>query len=530
MASTTSQPDHAEYADYSTVERWTIMAALMLGALMQVIDTSIVNVAIPHMMGNLGATVDQIGWVSTGYIISCVIVLPLTGWLSSTFGRKRYLTASIILFTAASFFCGTSRSLNALVFFRVLQGIGGAALVSTAQATMMEIFPPQQLGMVQAIYGIGIMVGPTIGPTLGGWITDNYSWPWVFFINIPIGALAVFLAYTFVHNSRFERTNNRVDLVGIALLAIGLGSLQTLLEKGNREDWFQSPLIVWLFITALIGITTFVIWELRQEHPAVNLHILKNKAFSAGVVFTAVVGFGLFGGTFVLPIYLQQLRNYTAEQSGFALFPGAIATAIMMAIAGRIANKYPARTLVFIGSGGIIVSMLMLSRITLDTGPNDLWWPLIIRGAALGLNFLPLTLATLTILKGREIADGTGLFNLSRQIGGSLGIAILSTFIDHRTTIHRASLVEHINVYSPEALQRLHALQGAMMAKGASFAVARQQALAIIDRIINAQASVMAFEDVFRVVAIVFLAGLPLLLLLKKGIATSSHSGSTHAE
>jgi DHA2 family multidrug resistance protein len=491
------------------------MAALMLGALMQVIDTSIVNVALPQMMGNLGATMDQIGWVSTGYIISCVIVLPLTGWLSSTFGRKRYLTTSILLFTLASFFCGTARTLNALVFFRVIQGIGGAALVSTAQATMMEIFPPQQLGMVQAIYGIGIMVGPTVGPTLGGWITDNYSWPWIFFINLPIGIAASILAFTFVHDSKYARVKASVDFVGISLLAAGLAALQTVLEKGNREDWFDSSFITWLSVVAVISLVAFVIWELRTPHPAVNLRILRNRSFSAGVLFVTVLGFGLFGGTFILPMYLQQLRHYTAQQSGLILLPGAIATAMMMPVAGRISSRFSARNLVFIGAVGFIGSMFMLHTITMSTGADDLFAPLVLRGAAMGLLYLPLTLATLGGLVGKEIADGTGLYNLCRQIGGSFGIAIMSTYLDHRTTMHRAALVEQINSYSSIAMHRLGAIAAGLAANGSGHVQAKQQAIAVIDGIIQGQSAVMAFEDTFLAVAVVFAFSLPLLLLFK---------------
>lgn len=521
---------HAEYAEYSGAARWTILVALMLGTLMQVIDTSIVNVALPQMMGNLGATLDQIGWVSTGYIISNVILLPLTGWLSGHFGRKRYLTVSIMIFTVASFFCGTARTLNALIFFRILQGAGGAALLSTAQATMMEIFPPQQLSMVQALFGIGVMVGPTVGPTLGGWITDNYSWPWVFFINIPIGIIAAALAFMFVHDSKYKHNKTRIDLIGIGLLAIGLGSLQTLLEKGNSEGWFDSTFIIWLTVAAVLALISFVAWELRIEHPAVNLRILKNRSFSAGCVFTSVIGFGLFGGTFIIPIFLQQLRHYTAQQTGLILLPGAIATAIMMPICGRIASKFPARNLVAIGALGFIAAMFLLCGITLDTGPDQMFLPLVIRGASMGLLYLPLTLATLTALRGKEIAEGTGLFNLSRQIGGSVGIAILSTYVDHRTSVHRAMLVEYINSYSGATMQRLHQLQAGFVAKGASVVMAKQQALALVDKIVMGQASVMAFADTFMVVAAFFILSLPLLLLFKKNQTATSAGSSVHPE
>ncbi len=510
--------DRAEYAEYSSATRWIILLALMLGTLMQVIDTSIVNVAIPQMMGNLGATLEQIGWVSTGYIIANVIFLPLTGWLSSTFGRKRYLTASIVIFTIASFLCGTAHTLPLLIFYRILQGAGGAALLSTAQATMMQIFPPHQLGMVQAVYGIGVMVGPTVGPTLGGWITDNYSWPWVFFINIPIGIIAAILTMMFVHDSPNGKTHHGgMDFVGIGLLAIGLGSMQTVLEKGNHEGWFSSSMIVWLTISSVIALIAFVMWELKIEHPAVNLRVLKNRGFAAGTVVATVVGFGLFGGIFIIPVFLQQLRHYSAEQSGWIIFPGAMATAIIMPVVGKLVSKFPARNLVAIGAIGFIISSFAMRTITMDTGPEHLFWPLVLRGASLGFLFVPLTLATLISLKGKDMADGTGLFNVFRQIGGSAGIAFLSTLVDHRTNFHRAALIEHISVYNAATIERLNLLVKGLMSKGFALPIARQQAVTILDRTVQGQAAVMAYEDAFIVVGMLFILILPLLLLFKAG-------------
>jgi MFS transporter, DHA2 family, multidrug resistance protein len=514
---------HAEYEEYAGATRWLILIAVMLGTLLQVIDSSIVNVAIPQMMGNLGVTLDQISWVSTSYIIACVIVLPLTGWLSSTFGRKRYLAVSIVIFTAASFFCGTSRSLGMLVFFRIIQGAGGAALLSTAQATMMEIFPPAQLGMVQAIYGVGVMVGPTVGPTLGGWITDNYSWPWTFFINLPVGIIATIMVTLFLHDSKHKRVAAGVDFIGIGLLAMGLGAMQIVLEKGNHEGWFESPMIIWLSLASVIALIVFVIWELRNPHPAVNLHVLKNRSFAAGTVFATVLGFGLYGGTFVLPIFLQDMRLYTAEQSGFIMLPGAIASAVAMMIVGRSVSRFSARNLVAIGAVGFAVSMLMLSTITMDTGPEHLFLPLILRGAAMGFLFVPLTLATLMGLRGKHMADATGLYNLSRQIGGSFGIACLSTFLSHRTAIHRAFMVERINIYSSAALQRINEFQAYFQSKGASLSVARHQALSIVDQTVQGQAALLGFEDVFRMAAVVMVAALPLLMLFKKGRSIPGH-------
>lgn len=509
-------PITSEYVEYSGAQRWIILCAIMLGTLLQVVDSSIVNVAIPSMMGNLGATLSQISWVSTGYIIANVIMLPLTGWFSTRFGRRRYLAVSMMVFTAASLFCGTAHSLHELILYRVIQGIGGAALLSTAQATMMEVFPPHQLGMVQAIYGIGIMVGPTIGPTLGGWITDNYTWPWIFFINLPIGIVATILTLLFVHDSKYKHKKGvGVDVIGIGLLAVGLGCLQMFLEEGNKEGWFQSTFICWLAALALLGIVSFILWELYTPNPAVNLRVLKNRTFAAGTLYGAAVGVGLYGGIFILPVFLQQLRQYSAQQSGFMMLPGAIATTLMMPIIGRLVGKVIPRTLVMIGTVVFVISCLMLTTITMQTGPENIFWPLVIRGAAMGFLFVPLSLATLTVLKGKEMADGAGLFNLSRQLGGSAGIALLSTFIDHRTMFHRAMLVEHINAYNPLALQRLAGLQQMFMGKGSSAVIAKMQALGVIDLSIKGQSALMAFSDAFILIALIFLASIPLLLFFK---------------
>jgi len=505
------------YTGYTTLTRWIVLIAVMLGTVLEVLDTSIVNVAIPDMMGNLGATLDQIGWVSTGYIIANVIILPLTGWLSGHFGRRRYLAGSMILFTAASLCCGMSHTLNQLVFFRIVQGAGGAALLSTAQATMMEIFPPAQLGLVQAVYGIGVMVGPTVGPTLGGWITDNYTWPWIFFINVPIGIMATTLTLLFMRDSQYQKkTNTRIDIIGIGFLAIGLGCLQTVLEKGNRENWFDSRLICWLVAYATVCLLAFIIWEMRTEHPAVNLRILKNRTYAAGVLMQVAIGVGLYGGVFLLPIYLQDVRGYTAAQTGWILLPGGLATGFMMPLLSRIVLRVPARILVFIGSCLFIASMWMLHTVTMDTGPEHLFLPLIVRGIAFSCLFLPLAIATLSLLKGKEIAEGTGLFNLARQLGGSAGIAALSTYLAQQSSLHRAALVEKVTAYNPLAQARLSGYQHFFLSKGASLAIAHKQAFAAMDGVITGQSFLLAFQDAFLMIGLIFAAMMPLILLLRK--------------
>ena len=518
-----------EYLEYSNATRWIILIAVMLGQLMVVVDSSIVNVAMPTMMGNLGVTLTEISWVSTGYIIANVIMLPLTGWFSIRFGRRKYLATSMVIFTVASFCCGTARSLEMLVIFRVMQGVGGAAMVATAQATIMEIFPPYQLGMVQAIFGIGIMVGPSIGPTLGGWITDTYSWPWIFFINLPLGILATILTLLFMHDSKIDHGPHKdgVDFVGIGLLAIGLGCMQTMLEEGNTDNWFDSHFICWMAALAVAGIVSFIIWELHTENPAVNLRVLRHKEFAAGTLFVTVVGVGLFGGLFILPMFLQNLRGLTAQQCGIAMLPGAIATAIMMPIVGKLTSYIAPRTLVFIGSLGVLLSNVLLYHLSMDTGAAQIFWPLVLRGVSMGCLFIPLMLATLMKLRGKEIGQGTGLFSLSQQLGGSVGIALLSTFVTRQALAHRAALVAHVTVFNPLAQYRLLEMQAFFMQKGSSAPVAYLRGLHLLDLTINGQAAVLSFGDAFMLIALLFLAALPVLFLFKGGKMSTRGKPST---
>jgi DHA2 family multidrug resistance protein len=503
-----------EAQTYSSTQRWIVLFAVMLGTLMMVIDSSIVNVAIPQMMGNLGATLQQISWVSTAYITANVIFLPLTGWFAGRFGYRNYLSTSIVIFTVASLMCGMSKSVGELVIFRILQGSSGAAMLSTAQATIFTVFPRKQQPMVQAIFGIGIMVGPTIGPTLGGWITDNYSWSWVFFINIPIGILATTLALNYMHRLRpGDVATRRVDIIGMLFLVMGLGCFQVMLEQGQSDDWFQSDFIVWMAVLAVVGMASFIYWELTYPEPAVDLRVLKDRALAAGTAFGTVMGFGLFGGIFILPIFLQDIRGYSAMQSGLIMLPGAIASAFMLPVSGRLMGKFPARSILFVSVLTFSFANFLLRRLTIDTGPGDMFWPLVIRGAALGLINVPLSLVSLSHLRGRNLPYGTALFNLMRQLGGSTGIAYLSSRVSAEIFVHRSALVAHVVASNNLTIGRLQLLTGAMVAQGMPLAVAKKQALAITDMTISQQASVMSYGSAFVFMAVTFLFLLPLLFL-----------------
>jgi DHA2 family multidrug resistance protein len=504
-------------ADDPYANRYIIAITVTLAAIMELLDTSIVNVAIPHMMGNLGATLDEIAWVSTGYIVANVIVLPITGWLSSYFGRRRYFAGSIALFTVASFFCGNSHTLVELVAWRIVQGLGGGALLSTAQAVLYEVFPPSEYGVAMAIFGMGVMVGPTLGPTLGGWITDTFSWPWIFYINIPFGLMALMLTLNYLRNSRFARRVASVDWLGLALLAIGIGTLQTMLERGERHDWFTSPEIV---IEGLVSASTllgFVWHELHTEHPVVDLRILRSVQFTAGVLFGGALGLCLYATVFVLPVYLQVLQGFTANQTGMVILPGALASAFTMAATSRTRGKMDGRILVVFGVAIFMVAMWQMSRFTTASGQLDFFWPLVLRGIGLGLVFVPLTNLALADLPMEKIPNGTGLFNLMRQLGGSIGIALSATVLPRLETQNRAILAEHLTRFSAEAQARLAALSSALLARGLSPGEAETRALAILNGQVTRQAMMLSFERIFIMFGWSFALALPMLLLMRKG-------------
>ena len=514
--------------------RWIILAGLILGAILEVLDTTIVNVALPQMAGNLGATAQEIGWVSTGYILANVIVLPMTAWLSSRFGRKRYLAGSIILFLAASFFCGTSRALHELVLWRILQGAGGAALLSTAQATIREIFPKEQQGTVQSIYILGIICAPTIGPTLGGWITDNYSWPWIFFVNIPLGLISLFIVVNFLEDSKFKVKTAQVDWWGVGLLTAGLGSLQYVLEEGSQDDWFESATIVRLSIVAAISLTAFLWWELssRNQHPIINLRVLKNRDLSAALTLFLALGFGLYGGIFIFPLFAQNILGFSPTVTGLVLMPGAIATGASAIISGRLLNgkkqMLSPKIIIVFGMALFILSMWDLGHMTAQSGEPDTRWALIIRGFGLGCLFTPINLAAFSSLEGPEIAQGASLLNLMRQLGGSFGIAYLGTHLANQGAVHTNALVAHVAPGNPAFEARLATLQQALMAQGYDAARAQQGALKIIALNVKQQATVMSYNDAFILIGMAMLVVSPFVLLLRSSKAVAAASAEMH--
>ena len=509
--------------------KWIITLTVILASLIELIDTSIVNVALPQMMGNLGATLDEVAWVVTAYVVANVIVIPMTGWLSAVFGRRNYFAGSIVLFTVASFFCGHAVGIWELVVFRFIQGVGGGALLSTSQSILVETFPPEELGLANGLFGLGVVVGPTIGPTLGGWITDNYSWPWIFYVNIPIGIVATFLALTFIHDPKEKHAVGRIDWAGIALLVAGIGSLQVVLERGEREDWFAAPYIVALTVVAVFGIVGFIWRELTAEHPVVNLRVLKDRSLAVGTLFTFILGFGLYSSVFIFPVFIQNLLGFTAMQTGLILLPGGIATAIMMPLVGKAMQKgVPAQIMNAMGFVSFFVFTRMLSQSTLESGRPDFFLPLIFRGLGLGLLFVPLTTLALSNLRGRDIPQGAGMTNMMRQLGGSFGIALIATYIQHRSAAHRQNLLRHVSVYDPALRERMEGIVRALLAKGSTLFEARRQATAAIEGIVTRQTFLLTYMDAFRIVGVFFLACIPLLLLFQRGRRARPISAAMH--
>jgi DHA2 family multidrug resistance protein len=498
------------------IRKWIITLTVITASLLELIDTTIVNVALPQIMGNLGATLEDAGWVVTSYAVANVIILPMSGWLGDRFGRKNYFITSILVFTFASFLCGNAHSLTELVAFRILQGLAGGGLLSTAQAILMETWPREELGMATALFGLGAVVGPTVGPTIGGYITDHFSWPWIFYVNIPIGAIAAFFVSTFVRESPKYAKGKPIDWWGIILLAISVGSLQVVLEKGESEDWLSTPYISALALSTVLAAVGFIWRELSTDHPVVNFKILRYRSFTVGIFTSFALGFALYGSVFIFPIFCQNLLGFSAQQTGELLFPGGLATICMMPFVGVMLKRgVPGQIL---ATGGFILFFVfshMMSNSNLESGTSDFFFPLIVRGIGMSILFVPLTTLAIQDLHGKDIGQGTGLNNMMRQLGGSFGIAILTTLIHIKSGVNRNLLLEHINSYNPAYQERYQYLFNGFMGKGFNASDAQQMAYRAIEGTIARQTMLVTYNEIYLLVGYFVLCCIPLVYLQK---------------
>jgi DHA2 family multidrug resistance protein len=505
--------------DYSAkpVNKWLITLTVMIPAFMEIVDTSIANVALPHMQGNLNAGTDEVTWVLTSYLISNAVVMPMTGWLARVFGRKRFLICCIMLFTLASLLCGMAPNLATLVCFRIIQGAAGGALIPMSQAIMLESFPPREGGMAMAIFGIGAMFGPVVGPTLGGWITDNMSWRWIFYINIPVGIIAVIMAKFFIFDpSYLKRHTAGIDYWGLALLTLGIGSLQVVLDKGQQDDWFNSSFITAFSVISVISLILFVHAELKHEHPIVNLRLFRDAAFSSGNFIMFMVGFCLYGSVVMLPLFLQTLMGYSATMAGLVMAPGGVASVIVMPIVGAYIQRRSGRKVILAGLVLGAVSLFFMRGFTLEASYWDFVWPRVMLGAALGMIFPPLTRYTLANIPKVEMGNATGMYNLLRNIGGSVGIALSATLLTRLAQFYQANLVGHVNPYNPLVQSRLRELAEAAMARGMDAATSQKAALGIVLLTVRKEAALLSYNYIFWVIGLSFLCIIPLLYFLKR--------------
>ncbi len=496
--------------------KWLVSFTVLLGTIMAVLDSSVVNVALPNMSGTLGATIEEITWVVTGYILAQVILMPITALLSARFGRKRFYLASVVLFTLASMACGLARSMAMMVFFRAIQGAGGGVMITVSQAILRESFPPEEQGTAMGLFGLGTVLAPAFGPTLGGWLTDQYSWPWVFYVNVPIGIICVLLVLRFVEDPPYlVREHGRIDWTGLTAMTLGLGSFQLMLEQGQDKDWFQSSFIVWLAAIALVGLVVFLWSELRAERPAVDLRLFRNIPFASATFLGGVLGMGLYGALFLLPLFLQELLGYPAMKSGLALMPRSLAMAVVMPIAGRMYNRVGPRALV---GAGLVVSAFSfwdLAHLTADTGIWDILLPQVWQGIGFSLLFVALSTAALSTIAKPKMTAASGLYNVVRQVMGSVGIAAAATELERSQSTYHDVLAAHVTAYDAATQSWLHAVTAGMMRAGADAVTATRRALEILNGEVERQAAVLAYNHVLLLVALLFLVGLPLVLLVR---------------
>jgi DHA2 family multidrug resistance protein len=501
------------------VNKWLVTIAVMAGTFMEIIDTTVVNVALPHMSGALSAGVDEATWVLTSYLVSNAIVLPITGWLSALFGRKRFLMICLALFTATSLLCGSAPNLGSLIVFRIFQGIGGGALQPISQAILLETFPVRERGMAMAIWGIGVVIAPIVGPVLGGWITDNLSWRWVFYINLPVGLLSLIMTRFFIFDPEYVRQQRAgtIDYIGLGLLCVGLGALQVVLDKGEREDWFSSAFIVRLSVIAVAALILLVYRELKVKHPVVDLRLFKERNYAAGVTIMFFFGFVLYGSIVLLPLFLQTLMGYDATLAGWALAYGGIGSLMIMPIVGRLTVVIDSRWL--IGAGLIInaIAVYLMSLYNTQISFFYAFFPRFIQGFGLGTTFVSLTTLTMSRISQEKMGNATGIFNLMRNLGGSFGIATATTLLSRRAQFHQSRLVEHLTPFSLPFQEWQQRMSDILPQLGPHWQWWQgREVLAGLYGEVQRQAQMLAFCDDYWFFTLLFIALLPLVLLMRR--------------
>ena len=504
-----------------TINPWVIAVTVTLATFMEVLDTSIANVALPHIAGNLSAGADEATWVLTSYLVSNAIVLPLSGWFSGLIGRKKFYMACVTLFTVSSFLCGLAPSLGVLVIFRILQGAGGGGLQPSEQAILNDTFPLAKRGMAFAVYGLAVVVAPTIGPWLGGWITDNFSWRWIFYINVPVGIISLILTNFLVSDPPYMKKANlkagfRIDYIGIGLISLGLGSMQIILDKGQREDWFSSKFIVVFFALMLVGIIAGILWELREKEPVVDLRMLKDRNFAVATVAMFFLGFVLYASTVLIPQLLQELLGYSAQLAGMALSPGGAVIMCMMPVVGILVSKVDTRILITFGCIVSASALFVMAGWDLGLDYGHAVRARMLQSFGLAFLFIPINVAAFAYVPKEKSNMGTGIINLARNIGASVGIATVTTMLDRRAQFHQARLAEHANIFSTAYRNLTNGLQVKLVAAGSTTAHASAQAHAMVYGTIQRQAVMLAFLDNFKMLGVVFFAVIPILLLMRK--------------
>jgi DHA2 family multidrug resistance protein len=494
--------------------KWIITITVIISAIIELIDTTIVNVSINTMSGNLAASLEDTAWVITSYAIANVIVIPMTSFLAEKIGRKQYYIGSIILFTVTSALCGFSTSLWELVAFRFLQGLGGGALLSTSQAILFETFPPRDRPLASGIFALGVIIGPSIGPVMGGYIVDNASWPWIFFVNIPIGLVATLLCIYYLRPTKPSRDGKPIDWAGIALLCAGVGALQVVLERGETDDWFSANYIVFLTALSALSLTLFVWWELRVKYPVVNLRVLKSVTLSISAIMTFVLGFGLFSAIYVFPLFAQRILGYSAFQTGLMIMPGVLMGAVISPFLGKMMQKgLRPQYLVILGFGFTALFNFWMSRSNLESGSGDFALPLVYRALGAALLIVPLTALAVSELAPRDIPQGAALNNMMRQMGGSFGIALINTYIAHRSAYNRTMLISHVSIGDNPTQEWLRLATNRMLSHGATVIQASRQALAALEATVVRQTYLLSYMDAFLLLSLLNACCIPLVIL-----------------